>query len=175
MKTVLSRIREVLNRLSEIDLGYPIDVGETEVRQPTTEVCVEGELSATNLAKAGDLVTFYRECDGFDFPDFHNGYFLFSLGELVAGFTESEPTFIAGHLTGPILVVGRSGGGQRFAVRADSGEVLLLGGGLVEGRTFHADQITACVVAKSFAQFIGRVALDLEAFVGGDSKHDYMI
>lgn len=85
-----------------------------------------------------------------------------------------EPDQVSGATDAPILVVGSTGGGGRFALNKQSGHVLLLGGGFLKERTFFAEEGNVSKVANTWSEFLERLFCDVEAFVEDRPGYKYM-
>ena len=73
----LNEARQVLHRLKQIDLGYPL--GENALNLPATEEQLLELVRRTGLAKESQLLSFYSCCDGLSLPDVHVGYLFHTL------------------------------------------------------------------------------------------------
>lgn len=164
-------ISRALEDLRRIDFGYPIS---ENVVVSVSEKRDAGMLLDAEGLQLPELADFYGHCDGLRMPDIRNGYFLKSLSDLICGIREREPTAMAGLSVDPILVIGSTGGGQRFAINRRSQAVLMLGNGFVKDRTFKADGENVRVVASGLDVFLERILADVEAFIADRRDHEYI-
>jgi hypothetical protein len=172
-KSSVEKLSGLATALTTIDLGYPL--GDNRVR-PAPSVMTRASILERIRELSPSLTDFYVWCDGLSFPDVHNGYFISSADQLLDNSSslvriEGEP-----HDSGiPVVAIGSGGGGQRFVVRSDNGEVLILSGGLLENGIFHSDGSNVVEVAPDWNTFLERLICDVEAFINDDHDHIYLI
>lgn len=168
-ETFILRLGGLLRDMYGIDFGYPL--GENKIVPPNDYI----EQFKAIAALPPSAVTFYKNCDGVSLPDVQNGYFIH--GAEVIALNSSEPLEIVDVRTQaaiPILVFGSTGGGGRFAMNLETGEVLLLSDGLVMNRVFEATGANVVCVASDWDEFMERLLDDVEAFVIDKPNHIFM-
>lgn len=159
-------VRETLAELNSQDLGYPLGVNGVRER-------AAGHHAALPL----QLKALYEAFDGVSLPDVHIGYFIDPAARVVSATERGEPIFVDGAQQIAIHVFGSDGGGGRFALGVDDGAVYYLpSSGAVRKGKFQEDRAAPVRrVAGSVSSFLDRLKADIEAFVRGDSGHEYMV
>src|SRR5262245_50128178 len=87
----LIQLQNLLEKLKEIDFGYPI--GTNVIKPPSRDLETRDGLHGVGVLQ-DQLFEFYSSCDGISMPDVHAGYFLKSLDELRGD--RSDPVRLGG-------------------------------------------------------------------------------
>ena len=165
-------VERLLAQLKEIDFGYPF--GENTLREPALDDQVVTTLEQIGLTDATDLLGFYSVCNGLNWPDVHNGYFIKQHESLRRSTDEYEPTRIEGNVGGAIVTIGSSGGGSLFAIRKNECDVVVLPAGRIERNIYFDSEGAVRVVATRFAALTDALLHDLGAFVHDVPEHVYL-
>ena len=173
IKGNVAELRILLDRLPDIDVGYPLGVNKIHPHAQDAELPSAACEKIKCLNARKELTSFYGYCDGFSLPDVHVGYFV-KQAEKLAPDRSSDPDVLLLEERIAILSVGTTGGGDIFAMNCDSGEVYLLPPGPVHNGQYIGEGRSVRTIANSLEVFIDRITSDVRAFVVGDAKHSYI-
>lgn len=107
--------------------------------------------------------------------DIHVGYFLRGVQALAPRPGRYDVLKIIGALSGAVVILGSSGGGDLFAFRRAEQDVLLLPAGLILDGTYHNADGRARLVAATFTEFLQTLAADVRAFVKNIPGHRFIV
>jgi hypothetical protein len=157
-------VREALAELAQQDFGYPLGVNEVRPTSPTFHTL------------PSELAPLYAAFDGVSLPDVHVGYFIDPAARVESSASRGEPTRFQGGSPQPIRVFGSDGGGGRFALgESDNAVYYLPSAGAVKAGTYVENSAAPVRrVAGSVGEFLGRLKMDIEAFLRDDKAHAYM-
>ena len=169
----LSSIRVMLDKLKDLDFGYPI--GENIIYPPGNQTLVKDISTKLGEQIPTSIVEFYAHCNGISLPDVHNGYFIHSVDLILRGIERGEPVKVSGIESYPVVVFGSDGGGGRFVTRlGNSEEVLYLPIGAVRNSTFDGKATPVKSLSLHFEGFLMRLLTDVEAYIQNNPRHQYM-
>jgi hypothetical protein len=168
----ISRIVTLLDSLERLDLGYPL--GENLVVPPMPLSVIETSLQNAKLEGRHDLREFHAKCNGVRLPDVHNGYFLHSLDSLARHGRRDDIHEVLGPVSGSVVVIGSSGGGDLFTLRRRKWDVLCLPPGPVHAGRYDGTRAAVRRVAGDFGSFLGRLVADVEAFICDTPSHSFL-
>jgi hypothetical protein len=121
------------------------------------------------------LISFYSQFNGAQFPDLWNGYFFHPIN-LMLRTREDIPSRVEGTLCRDILQFGSDGGGNLFAVSLEpKPEVLYLPQGSIRKSVYRDSMRPMSILADDFDGFLKRFSEDLRAFVEDTPDWKYMI
>jgi hypothetical protein len=166
----LERLKSMLEELVSIDLGYP--QSENRIFPPQSHDA-QNALAKARLSEFKELVEFYSACDGLSLPDIHNGYFIKTLGKLLAP-DSSEPNTVLLESETTVIPFGSTGGGDLFVMEKTNGSVQFLPPSSLEEGHYDGRLVSARLVADSFSHFLEKLLTDVQAFVNGEEKHQYL-
>lgn len=173
INTWLQEIGIQLELLEKIDLGYPKI--ENEILPVATPELLDA-ISETFSAKLPEqFAQFYRNCGGLSLRNIHNGYFIVPLHIILKSAELSLPVKISGKNSGNVIPFGSTMGGEMFALRADTGQVVFIPEGLVENGVYYEKDDEIKVIANDFYGFLDRLMTDVKAFINRDEDWDYMV
>ena len=156
--------------------GFPLSPGDN---------CLGEEKANTFDFQSADLpakcvnqlTEFYTGCNGFKWTDIFNGYFLMPSNELGIVSHKYFPCKLK-HADGSysdVFMIGSKGGGEMFAVKKETGEIIMLPGSRFESDNVYDDwDDRATRVAADFDEFLGVLLSDLTAYVKGSLDHEFL-
>ena len=169
----LLRIEQCVEKLKEIDLGYPL--GANVVHAPEPGTSIGDVLVEAGLEQSAAIRDFYHYCNGVSLPDVHVGYFLKSIAKLAERRPDSDPQSIAGSFSGEVASIGSTGGGGLFVVHKKSGNILHLPPGPLHSGVYDGTSTRVTLVAYDFGLFLEALARDVTAFVDGNTSHRFIV
>jgi hypothetical protein len=173
----IQEMRNLLDELQQIDLGYPLGVTIIETPQPAD--VVRRELSRVGLEQVTSIVEFYSSCDGVSLRNVHNGYSIHSVTRLQTLGPQSEPDEITGPFADKVVMLGSSGGGDLFVFRRTYSDVLLLPpgplhAGVYDGSLYVGTPAEVKLVGRNFEDFLEVLLADVRAFVKNTPGYRFM-
>lgn len=169
-KSWIGEAESLLKRLYEYDHGYTL--GENFI-EPADAVSQISNMSIGDNRSSPQVKEFYSLCNGIDWPDVYNGYFIIKKEDLGKIQDEFTPSFIQGVNAGEVLFFGSSGGGDLSVIIKESGQVAILPPGRIRQNVYDNSDDRAKVVADDFYGFLSMLLEDLRAYVNEDLNHNF--
>lgn len=122
MKAELERLINAIAKFEMVDAGYP---KEPHVIGRKSDPLLAQRIAADlGIPGSADFVTLYTESDGISIPDVNVGYRIYTLEKILTiNSMPSEPNSFDKRR---IVVLGSDGGGGRFALTLDNGQIYYL-------------------------------------------------
>lgn len=172
MQAWFDSLRTLLDEMTRVEFSYPVGNNRILPARPTADV--ERAVAEAGLTEVEAVLEFYRRCDGVSLPGVHNGYFLHPVERLRSRTPESVPSRIIGPYTGEIIIIGSTSGGELFAVRKGTFDLLYLPLGPLRCGVYDGSMTKVCVVGVTFVNFLDRLLADVRAFVRNTPGHPFI-
>lgn len=170
-------VERIMVALGSAPANVPwFDRASNQVFAPLAEAQQVALTTALGIAGVAGVRPFYSLCNGFDLPDFRNGYFVFGLDAIQRGLARGQPASLSAPWNCRVVVIGADGGGGLFALQPESrGDVLYLSEGRIINSEYQVTTGGVRVVSETLVEFVERVAGDVTAYVAHTPEWQYLI